>query len=128
MVPKDELDMDSSNKISFLNKNPFFDLFHLFHERKRGGYTLRHDFESEERFQEMADHAHPPRPQRHHLSNNITIFRRDLLKISQKGYKTARRKSRRKNFPMTVPAVGRSDIPRVFASFIPSIATQSGTE
>nr|QKK51645.1 Ycf2 [Plagioloba crenulata]QKK51665.1 Ycf2 [Plagioloba crenulata] len=55
MVPKDELDMDSSNKISFLNKNPFFDLFDLFHERKRGGYTLRHDFESEERFQEMAD-------------------------------------------------------------------------
>nr|YP_011009761.1 hypothetical chloroplast RF21 [Sieruela rutidosperma]YP_011009778.1 hypothetical chloroplast RF21 [Sieruela rutidosperma]WPW43020.1 hypothetical chloroplast RF21 [Sieruela rutidosperma]WPW43038.1 hypothetical chloroplast RF21 [Sieruela rutidosperma] len=55
MVPKDELDMDSSNKISFLNKNPFFDLFHLLHERKRGGYTLRHDFESEERFQEMAD-------------------------------------------------------------------------
>nr|YP_009894147.1 Ycf2 [Capparis spinosa var. ovata]YP_009894167.1 Ycf2 [Capparis spinosa var. ovata]QKK40520.1 Ycf2 [Capparis spinosa var. ovata]QKK40540.1 Ycf2 [Capparis spinosa var. ovata] len=55
MVPKDELDMDSSNKISFLNKNPFFDLFHLFHERNRGGYTLRHDFESEERFQEMAD-------------------------------------------------------------------------
>ena len=54
-VPKDELDMDSSNKISFLNKNPFFYLFHLFHERKRGGYTLRHDFESEERFQEMAD-------------------------------------------------------------------------
>ncbi|KAH0849426.1 hypothetical protein HID58_096410, partial [Brassica napus] len=50
-VPKDELDMDSSNKISFLNKNPFY-LFHLFHERKRGGYTLRHDFESEERFQE----------------------------------------------------------------------------
>nr|YP_009537328.1 hypothetical chloroplast RF2 [Dioscorea hirtiflora]YP_009537345.1 hypothetical chloroplast RF2 [Dioscorea hirtiflora]AYM33341.1 hypothetical chloroplast RF2 [Dioscorea hirtiflora]AYM33358.1 hypothetical chloroplast RF2 [Dioscorea hirtiflora] len=33
MVPKDEPDMDSSNKISFLNKNPF----------------------SEERFQEMAD-------------------------------------------------------------------------
>ncbi|VVA41107.1 PREDICTED: Ycf2 [Prunus dulcis] len=55
MVPKDELDMDSSNKISFLNKNPFFDLFHLFHDRNRGGYTLHHDFESEERFQEMAD-------------------------------------------------------------------------
>lgn len=55
MVPKDELDMDSSNKISFLNKNPFCDLFHLFHDRKRGGYTLHHDFESEERFQEMAD-------------------------------------------------------------------------
>nr|ARD00410.1 hypothetical protein RF2 [Geum triflorum] len=53
MVPKDEL--DSSNKISFLNKNPFFDLFHLFHDRSRGGYTLHHDFESEERFQEMAD-------------------------------------------------------------------------
>ena len=55
MVPKDELDMDSSNKISFLNKNPFFDLFHLFHARNRGGYTLHHDFELEERFQEMAD-------------------------------------------------------------------------
>ncbi|KAF4402765.1 hypothetical protein G4B88_010217 [Cannabis sativa] len=36
MVAKDELDMDSSNKISFLNKNPFFDLVHLFHERTRG--------------------------------------------------------------------------------------------
>nr|YP_010419755.1 hypothetical protein RF2 [Laportea ovalifolia]YP_010419772.1 hypothetical protein RF2 [Laportea ovalifolia]USG53456.1 hypothetical protein RF2 [Laportea ovalifolia]USG53473.1 hypothetical protein RF2 [Laportea ovalifolia] len=55
MVPKDELDMDSSNKISFLNKNPFFDLFHLFHDRNRGRYTLHHDFESEERFQERAD-------------------------------------------------------------------------
>nr|AMH87587.1 Ycf2 [Syringa meyeri] len=54
-VPKDEPDMDSSNKISFLNKNPFFDLFHLFHDRNRRGYTLHHDFESEERFQEMAD-------------------------------------------------------------------------
>nr|YP_010400516.1 hypothetical chloroplast RF21 [Phedimus odontophyllus]YP_010400533.1 Ycf2 protein [Phedimus odontophyllus]YP_010400601.1 hypothetical chloroplast RF21 [Phedimus yangshanicus]UQS79163.1 hypothetical chloroplast RF21 [Phedimus yangshanicus]UQS79180.1 Ycf2 protein [Phedimus yangshanicus]UQS79248.1 hypothetical chloroplast RF21 [Phedimus odontophyllus] len=55
MVPKDEPDMDSSNKISVLNKNPFFDLFHLFHDRNRGGYALRHDFESEERFQEKAD-------------------------------------------------------------------------
>nr|YP_010478081.1 Ycf2 [Carpesium cernuum]YP_010478100.1 Ycf2 [Carpesium cernuum]UVI59525.1 Ycf2 [Carpesium cernuum]UVI59544.1 Ycf2 [Carpesium cernuum] len=55
MVPKDEPDMDSSNKISFLNKNPFFYLFHLFHDRNRGRYTLHHDFESEERFQEMAD-------------------------------------------------------------------------
>nr|YP_010426286.1 hypothetical protein RF2 [Thottea sumatrana]YP_010426303.1 hypothetical protein RF2 [Thottea sumatrana]USL48281.1 hypothetical protein RF2 [Thottea sumatrana]USL48298.1 hypothetical protein RF2 [Thottea sumatrana] len=55
MVPKDEPDMDSSNKISFLNKNPFFDLFHLFHDRNKGGYTLHHDFESEERFQEIAD-------------------------------------------------------------------------
>nr|YP_010567975.1 hypothetical chloroplast RF21 [Dracocephalum rupestre]YP_010567995.1 hypothetical chloroplast RF21 [Dracocephalum rupestre]UZC55688.1 hypothetical chloroplast RF21 [Dracocephalum rupestre]UZC55689.1 hypothetical chloroplast RF21 [Dracocephalum rupestre]WCR50840.1 Ycf2 protein [Dracocephalum rupestre]WCR50857.1 Ycf2 protein [Dracocephalum rupestre] len=54
-VLKDEPDMDSSNKISFLNKNPFFDLFHLFHDRNRGGYTLHHDFESKGRFQEMAD-------------------------------------------------------------------------
>nr|YP_009727535.1 hypothetical chloroplast RF2 [Hepatica nobilis var. japonica]YP_009727551.1 hypothetical chloroplast RF2 [Hepatica nobilis var. japonica]QBB89226.1 hypothetical chloroplast RF2 [Hepatica nobilis var. japonica]QBB89242.1 hypothetical chloroplast RF2 [Hepatica nobilis var. japonica] len=53
MVPKDE--PDSSNKISFLNQNSFFDLFHLFHDRNRGGYTLHHDFKSEERFQEMAD-------------------------------------------------------------------------
>uniref|UniRef100_UPI0030E31653 Ycf2 n=1 Tax=Alisma lanceolatum TaxID=365730 RepID=UPI0030E31653 len=55
MVPKDEPDIDSSNKISFLNKNPFLGLFHLFHDRNRGEYALRHDFESEERFQEMAD-------------------------------------------------------------------------
>nr|YP_010234796.1 hypothetical protein RF2 [Paphiopedilum parishii]YP_010234810.1 hypothetical protein RF2 [Paphiopedilum parishii]QTC05782.1 hypothetical protein RF2 [Paphiopedilum parishii]QTC05796.1 hypothetical protein RF2 [Paphiopedilum parishii]WAN78092.1 Ycf2 [Paphiopedilum parishii]WAN78103.1 hypothetical protein RF2 [Paphiopedilum parishii]WCR50005.1 Ycf2 [Paphiopedilum parishii] len=56
LVPKDEPDMDSSNKISFLNKNPFFDFFHLFHDRNKGGYALRHDFfESEERFPEMAD-------------------------------------------------------------------------
>nr|QGY74639.1 hypothetical protein RF2 [Allium pallasii] len=53
MVPKDEPDMDSSNKISFLKKNPFLDLFHLFHNRNKG--ALHHDFESEERFQEMAD-------------------------------------------------------------------------
>nr|YP_009975934.1 Ycf2 [Annona reticulata]YP_009975961.1 Ycf2 [Annona reticulata]QNK05351.1 Ycf2 [Annona reticulata]QNK05378.1 Ycf2 [Annona reticulata] len=55
MVPKDEPDMDSSNKISFLNKNPFLGLFHLFHDRNKGGYALHRDFESEERFQEMAD-------------------------------------------------------------------------
>nr|UUL98470.1 Ycf2 [Celosia argentea]UUL98490.1 Ycf2 [Celosia argentea] len=55
MVPTDELDMDSSDKISFLNKNAFFYLFHLFHDRSRGGYTLHHYFESEEKLQEMAD-------------------------------------------------------------------------
>nr|YP_009968437.1 Ycf2 protein [Galega officinalis]QMX77641.1 Ycf2 protein [Galega officinalis] len=52
-VSKDEL--DSSEKISFLNKNPRFGLFHLFHDRNRGGYLLNHDFEYEERFQEMAN-------------------------------------------------------------------------
>lgn len=52
MVPKDELDLDSSNKISFLNRNPFFDLFH---DRNRGEYMLNHNFESKERFQEMVD-------------------------------------------------------------------------
>ena len=42
MVLKDELDMDSSNKIPFLNKNPFFDLFHLFHDwnRREGGRSI----------------------------------------------------------------------------------------
>nr|YP_011017271.1 Ycf2 [Calystegia hederacea]YP_011017288.1 Ycf2 [Calystegia hederacea]WQF68934.1 Ycf2 [Calystegia hederacea]WQF68951.1 Ycf2 [Calystegia hederacea] len=55
MVPKDDPDLDSSNKISFFHKNPFFDFFHRFHERNRGGYALHHDFESEERLQEMAD-------------------------------------------------------------------------
>ncbi|MFQ6631317.1 hypothetical protein Gotur_009458, partial [Gossypium turneri] len=34
MVSKDEL--GSSNKISFLNKNPNFDLFLLFHDQNRG--------------------------------------------------------------------------------------------
>ncbi|GAB2225747.1 hypothetical protein Droror1_Dr00006551 [Drosera rotundifolia] len=34
--PKGEPYMVSSNKISFLNKNPFFDLFHLFHDGNRG--------------------------------------------------------------------------------------------
>nr|YP_010474456.1 hypothetical protein RF2 [Corydalis minutiflora]YP_010474485.1 hypothetical protein RF2 [Corydalis minutiflora]UVH68743.1 hypothetical protein RF2 [Corydalis minutiflora]UVH68772.1 hypothetical protein RF2 [Corydalis minutiflora] len=55
MVPKDEPDLDSSNKISFLTQNPFFDFFHLFHDRSRVGYTLHHDFESEERFFKIAD-------------------------------------------------------------------------
>nr|YP_010407191.1 hypothetical chloroplast RF21 [Goodyera striata]YP_010407208.1 hypothetical chloroplast RF21 [Goodyera striata]URF19995.1 hypothetical chloroplast RF21 [Goodyera striata]URF20012.1 hypothetical chloroplast RF21 [Goodyera striata] len=53
LVPKDEPDMDSSNKISFLNKKTFFDFFHLFHDRNKGGYALRHYFF--ERFPEMAD-------------------------------------------------------------------------
>nr|WJZ10347.1 Ycf2 [Neocinnamomum caudatum] len=55
MVLKDEPDMDSSNNISFLNENLFFDLFHLFHDRNKGGYGLHRDFESEETFREMAD-------------------------------------------------------------------------
>ncbi|KAL4036024.1 hypothetical protein IC575_004746 [Cucumis melo] len=55
MVPKDELDMDSSNKISFLNKKPSIYLFHLFHDWNKRGYTLHHDSESKERFQEMVD-------------------------------------------------------------------------
>ena len=50
---KDKL--DSSDKISFLNKNLLFGLFHLFYDQNRGGYLLHHDFESEERFQEMAN-------------------------------------------------------------------------
>ncbi|MFQ6656687.1 hypothetical protein Gotur_026687 [Gossypium turneri] len=40
MVSKDEL--RSSNKISFLNKNLIFYLFHLFHDQNRGDtcYTM----------------------------------------------------------------------------------------
>nr|YP_010042447.1 Ycf2 [Sphaerophysa salsula]QPB69677.1 Ycf2 [Sphaerophysa salsula] len=53
MVTKDEL--DSSNKISLLNKNPLFGLLHLFQGQNRGGYMLHHYFESEERFHELAD-------------------------------------------------------------------------
>nr|YP_010712266.1 Ycf2 protein [Corydalis ternata]YP_010712288.1 Ycf2 protein [Corydalis ternata]WDA92921.1 Ycf2 protein [Corydalis ternata]WDA92943.1 Ycf2 protein [Corydalis ternata] len=54
-VPKDEPDLDSSNKISFLTQNPFLDFFHLFPDRNRVGDTFPHDFESEERFSKMAD-------------------------------------------------------------------------
>ncbi|KVG78744.1 Uncharacterized protein family Ycf2, partial [Cynara cardunculus var. scolymus] len=50
MVPKDESDMDISNKISFLKKNPFFDLFHLFHDQNRGGYTLHHILDQKKDF------------------------------------------------------------------------------
>nr|YP_010379712.1 hypothetical protein RF2 [Astragalus obscurus]UCS40853.1 hypothetical protein RF2 [Astragalus obscurus] len=53
MVTKDEL--DSSNKISLLKKNPLFGLLHLFQYRNRGGYMLHHYLESEERFHELAD-------------------------------------------------------------------------
>nr|YP_010975254.1 hypothetical protein RF2 [Plantago major]YP_010975280.1 hypothetical protein RF2 [Plantago major]UCS09012.1 hypothetical chloroplast RF21 [Plantago asiatica]UCS09038.1 hypothetical chloroplast RF21 [Plantago asiatica]WNX90906.1 hypothetical protein RF2 [Plantago major]WNX90932.1 hypothetical protein RF2 [Plantago major] len=38
-----------------LKDEPDFDLFYLFHDRKREGYTLDHDFASEDRFPEMAD-------------------------------------------------------------------------
>nr|YP_009298777.1 hypothetical chloroplast RF21 [Pelargonium cucullatum]AJB98691.1 hypothetical chloroplast RF21 [Pelargonium cucullatum] len=54
-VPKDELGVDSSNKISFFKRNPIFDLLNLFHDRSRGGYTLDRYFESEERFEERVD-------------------------------------------------------------------------
>nr|YP_009656632.1 hypothetical chloroplast RF2 [Medicago marina]QCO73530.1 hypothetical chloroplast RF2 [Medicago marina] len=40
---------------SFLNKNRLYGLFDLFHDRNKAGYLLHHDFESEERFQEMAN-------------------------------------------------------------------------
>lgn len=52
-----------------------------------------------------------------HLSSSYTIFRRDLLKISEKGNKTGRRKSRRKNFPVTVPAVGRTSLGCLLVTF-----------
>nr|YP_009770550.1 Ycf2 [Astragalus bhotanensis]QIT01252.1 Ycf2 [Astragalus bhotanensis]UWV18787.1 Ycf2 [Astragalus bhotanensis] len=54
MVTKDEL--ESSNKISLLNKNPLFGLLHLFQYRNRGGYMLHHHYlESEKRFHQLAD-------------------------------------------------------------------------
>nr|WDA92203.1 Ycf2 protein [Corydalis incisa]WDA92230.1 Ycf2 protein [Corydalis incisa] len=55
MVPKDEPDLNNSNKISFLTQNPFLDFFHLFHDWSRVGSTLHHDLESEERFLKIAD-------------------------------------------------------------------------
>nr|YP_010132592.1 hypothetical protein RF2 [Vicia cracca]QQD90339.1 hypothetical protein RF2 [Vicia cracca] len=53
-VAKDKL-LTVQNNISFLNKNRVFGFFHLFHDRNRGGYLLHRDFQSEERFQEMAN-------------------------------------------------------------------------
>nr|UCS40777.1 hypothetical protein RF2 [Astragalus nuttallianus var. imperfectus] len=53
MVTKDEL--DSSNKISLLKKNPPFGLLHLFQYRNRGGYMLHHYLEFEKRFQNLAN-------------------------------------------------------------------------
>nr|YP_009141305.1 hypothetical chloroplast RF21 [Lathyrus inconspicuus]AIL55831.1 hypothetical chloroplast RF21 [Lathyrus inconspicuus] len=53
-VAKDKL-LTVQNHISFLNKNLVFGLFDLFHDRNRGGYLLQRDFQSEERFQEMAN-------------------------------------------------------------------------
>ena len=55
MVPQDETSIESSNKTSFWDQNRFLGFFHLFHDRNKGGYTLGHDLESEERFPEMAD-------------------------------------------------------------------------
>lgn len=49
MVLKDDLDLDSFNKILFFNKNLFFDFFYWFYEWNRGGYVLYYDFELEER-------------------------------------------------------------------------------
>ena len=34
------------SNLTFWNKNLFLDLFYLFHDRKREGYTLDHDFAS----------------------------------------------------------------------------------
>ena len=49
MVRKGEL--DNSNKISFLNKNSFWGLFHLFHDQKVGDHVTLWFFESKEIFQ-----------------------------------------------------------------------------
>nr|YP_009138898.1 hypothetical chloroplast RF21 [Lathyrus venosus]AIK21340.1 hypothetical chloroplast RF21 [Lathyrus venosus] len=53
-VAKDKL-LTVQNHISFLNQNLVFGLFDLFHDQNRGGYLLQRDFQSEERFQEMAN-------------------------------------------------------------------------
>lgn len=50
VVSKNESDVDSFNKISFLNKNLFSDLFHLFYNGNKRGYMLYHDFKSEKKF------------------------------------------------------------------------------
>lgn len=61
------------------------------------------------------------------LGPNITISRRDRLKNPKKAKKPLTGKVTGKNFPATIPAVGRSAgrsvIPRVLAHVIPSSAT-----
>nr|YP_010193663.1 hypothetical protein Ycf2 [Zostera japonica]YP_010193681.1 hypothetical protein Ycf2 [Zostera japonica]QZQ52883.1 hypothetical protein Ycf2 [Zostera japonica]QZQ52901.1 hypothetical protein Ycf2 [Zostera japonica] len=60
-VPKDEPDIDSSNNILFLNKKPFWLISSITHHGNKGGYTLRHNLESKDRFQEMRDLFTRPR-------------------------------------------------------------------
>ncbi|KAK3032802.1 hypothetical protein RJ639_035324 [Escallonia herrerae] len=67
MVLKDEPDMDSSNEISFLNKNLFFDLFHLFHARNRGN-TPRDEQKSRTLIQNSLDSS--PHEE---LPNHLTL-------------------------------------------------------
>ena len=53
IIPKNKLNINNSNKISFLNKNPFFNLFHLFHKQKKKKYTLHH--KSKKKFQKITN-------------------------------------------------------------------------
>ncbi|CAI8585201.1 unnamed protein product, partial [Vicia faba] len=53
-IAKEKL-LTVQNNNSFLTKNLVFGLFHLFHDQNRGGYLLHRNFQSEERFQEMAN-------------------------------------------------------------------------
>nr|YP_009433354.1 hypothetical chloroplast RF21 [Zostera marina]YP_009433371.1 hypothetical chloroplast RF21 [Zostera marina]ATD85264.1 hypothetical chloroplast RF21 [Zostera marina]ATD85281.1 hypothetical chloroplast RF21 [Zostera marina] len=67
-VPKDEPDIDSSNNFLFLNKKPFASISSIIHSSiiqhgNNGGYTLRHNLESKERFQKMRDLFIRPRSQ-----------------------------------------------------------------
>nr|YP_009752201.1 Ycf2 protein [Linnaeosicyos amara]QIT05611.1 Ycf2 protein [Linnaeosicyos amara] len=105
MVPKDELDMDSSNKISFLNKNPFIYLFHLFHDRNRRGYTLHHDFESEERFQEMADLFTLSIPQPDLVYHKGFAFSIDSYGLDQKQFLNEARDESKKKYLWVLPPI-----------------------
>lgn len=63
------------------------------------------------------------------LRDHTAIFVRELLKKLKNCDKTDRRKSRRKNFPAIIPAVGRSDSLSVMPpDNIPRSLPTSGTE
>ena len=77
--------MDSSNKISFLNKNLFFNLPSLFHDWNKE-FTLHHDSEllhydskSEATFQEMTDLFTPSRTELDLMHHNGFSFSSDFI-------------------------------------------------
>nr|AIK21316.1 hypothetical chloroplast RF21 [Lathyrus sativus] len=84
-VAKEKL-LTVPNHISFLNKKLVFGLFDLFHDQNRGGYLLHRDFQSEERFQEMANLFNLSITKPDLVYHNGFSFSIDLSKIDDKQF------------------------------------------